>query len=345
MSGPRPRTALERLRDLERAESAAASPRSQRGGGASPPLSASSPERAPATPQRRWGRALAGAGSGLLLLAWKLKGLLLFALSQLKWLLIGLKMLSFGKFATTFATMGLMVWTYSWFFGFGFSFGLVLLILIHELGHGAAARWLGFRVGAPVFVPFFGAFIALRDRVRTTYQDFVIGAGGPVAGTAGGVAALLLARTVPAPTDGLLYAVGYFSLVINLFNLLPIGPLDGGRMTAPVTPLGWVIGGLGLALVLVHAAGVSGHAQPIAVVLVLVVVVMAVRALWRRARGGNGTGALARLAAADARDRARDEPLVTPGQRRVAATVYFGLAAVLVHLTHVLAAGLPRVNS
>lgn len=343
MTDARPRSALERLRELDRARAAGVPPRRDEYAGAIPP-------RAPATVSEAgrargaWGGALGSAVVGAALLLWKLKGALLLLLSQLKWLLVGLKLLSLGKFLTTFLTMGLMVWTYSWFFGYRFALGLVLLILVHELGHGAAARWLGFRVGAPVFIPFLGAFIALRDRVRTTFQDFVIGAGGPLAGTAGGIATILLGRLTDPSTGALLFVVGYFTLVINLFNLLPIGQLDGGRMTAPITPVGWGIGAALLLLATVHAVGMSGQLQAMPSILVLVVVVMGVRAGLRARRAAPPVSALERLAAAEARARGIEEQVVTRGQRRLAALTYFGLATALVYLTHLLPAGLPRVE-
>ncbi len=344
MTEPRPRSALERLHELDRARAAGLPPRRDEGAGAAPPRA---PITAPEAGRARgaWGGALGSALVGGVLLLWKLKGVALLLLSQLKWLLVGLKLLSLGKFLTTFLTMGLMVWTYSWFFGWRFALGLVLLILVHELGHGAAARWLGFRVGAPVFVPFFGAFIALRDRVRTTFQDFVIGAGGPLAGTAGGLAAILLARLAEPSTAALLFVVGYFTLIINLFNLLPIGQLDGGRMTAPITPVGWAIGAGLLLLATVHAVGMSGELQAIPSILLLVVVVMAVRSVLRARRAPPSSSALERLAAADARARGVEEQVVTRGQRRLAALTYFGLATALVYLTHLLPAGLPSVGA
>lgn len=294
-----------------------------------------------ARPPRSWGGWLGGALIGGALLLWKLKGLALLLLSQLKWLLVGLKLLSFGKLFATLSTMGLMIWTYSWFFGWRFALGLVLLILVHELGHGAAARWLGFRVGAPVFVPFFGAFIALRDRVRTTYQDFVIGAGGPLAGTAGGIAAILVSGHLGSEMGGLFFVVGYFTLFINLFNLFPLGQLDGGRMTAPITPVGWGIGAALLVAATIYSTGLAGHVQPLPLILVIVVVAMAARVWWRSRGAAPPTGALERLAVADARVRFAEEQVVTRGQRRLAAIVYFGLATTLVVLTHVLVAGLP----
>jgi hypothetical protein len=184
---------------------------------------------------------------------------------------------------TTFLTMGLMVWTYSWFSGMVFALGLVVLILVH--GSGTGRRPVA-RVprGRAVFVRFFGAFIALRDRVRTTFQDFVIGAGGPLAGTAGGVVTILLGRLTDPGTGALLYVVGYFTLVIK--PLQPPAdrparrrPHDGARHAA-----GWGIGAGLLLLSTVHAAGMSGELQAMPSILVLVVVVMAVRAALR-ARG------------------------------------------------------------
>jgi len=192
-------SALERLQRLELATKAA--------------NDAAGQQAAPSRRPKRgiWGSLLA---AGTLLLG------------KLKFLLGGLKLLSLAKLATTSSTMLLALLVYAQFFGWRFAALFLVLVLVHELGHGLAAKLQGLKVGAPVFIPFFGAFIALKERPKTPFQDFFIGAGGPLAGSAGGIACVAMAPCLPLPWSGLFYSVGYFSLWLNLFNLFPVWQLD-----------------------------------------------------------------------------------------------------------------------
>lgn len=272
---------------------------------------------------------------------WLLAGLLL-TLGKLKFILAGLKFLSFGKLMVTSSTMLLAIVVYAQFYGWRFAAGFVLLILLHELGHGLAARIQGIKVGAPVFIPFFGAFIALKERPKTPYQDFFIGAGGPLAGSAGGLACVLLSQVTPGTWGGLLYAVGYFALWLNLFNLFPVWQLDGARMTAPVSAGAWRAGFVLLLLVVLSAASTAEHLQPMPLILLALVGFRALQTFSKKSALGQPQSALARLEAAEARAHTERGELVSESQRMIAAGVYFGLAAGLVYLTHVLAAGLPK---
>ncbi|MBM4321550.1 MAG: site-2 protease family protein [Deltaproteobacteria bacterium] len=209
----------------------------------------------PGQPRRGQGQksALLGLLAALGLALWKLKGMLLLVLGKLKYLLVGLKLRQLGPLLKSGSTMLLMIWTYSLLYGWSFAAGFVLLLLVHELGHGAAARLVGLRAGAPVFIPFLDAFIALKDQPRSTYQDFLIGAGGPLAGSTGGLCCLAAAGQLGPGPGGLLRALGYFALVVNLFNLMPVWSLDGARTDDPAAhrpPLGdrGDLPGAGLAL-------------------------------------------------------------------------------------------------
>lgn len=170
-------------------------------------------------------------------------------LAKLKFLLVGLKFLKLGKLLLTTATMALSIWVYARFFGLPFAAGFVLLILIHELGHAAAMRLEGIRSGAPVFIPFFGAVIALKDRPLDARQEAVIALGGPVAGA---LASFLAAGLGWLLGSKLLLALGYTGCFMNLFNLLPVPPLDGGRVAAAISRWLWV-GGLAIAIPLAFA--------------------------------------------------------------------------------------------
>ena len=170
-------------------------------------------------------------------------------LAKLKFLLVGLKFLKIGKLLITTVTMVLSIWVYAKFFGLPFAAGFVILILIHELGHAAAMRLEGIRSGAPVFIPFFGAVIALKDQPLDARQEAVIALGGPAAGAA---ASFLAAGLGLFFGSKLLLALGYTGCFMNLFNLLPVPPLDGGRAAAAISRWLWVAG-LAIAIPLAFA--------------------------------------------------------------------------------------------
>jgi Zn-dependent protease len=131
--------------------------------------------------------------------------------------------------------------------GVAFATGFVGLILVHELGHLIAARMEGVSATVPFFVPFAGAAIFLRDHPRDARSEAVIGVGGPITGTIGTLVVLSLAGTFnPSTTLGLLFVrLAYYGFLINLFNMIPMTPLDGGRILGAVSKWFNVVG-LGL---------------------------------------------------------------------------------------------------
>lgn len=144
-----------------------------------------------------------------------------------------------GKFATTGLTMVISVFAYALVFGLWYAVGFVLLILVHELGHYVAARQRGLDVGVPTFIPFVGAWIQLKDLPHDAETEAYVGIAGPVAGTAGALACYFLARRYDS---ALLLALSYPGFFLNLFNLIPVAPLDGGRITAILSPRVWLAG-------------------------------------------------------------------------------------------------------
>lgn len=152
------------------------------------------------------------------------------------WLLAAGKM---GKLLTTCGTMLISIVVYSWVFGWRYAVGFVLLIFFHEMGHYAAARRRGINVGAPTFIPFVGAWIALKELPHDVETEAYIGFAGPLAGTAAALACYFIARDNGSQ---LLLALAYSGCMINLFNLIPISPLDGGRITAIISPKVWLAG-------------------------------------------------------------------------------------------------------
>jgi Zn-dependent protease len=178
--------------------------------------------------------------------------IVVLGLSKAKGLLGLLKLASLSKFALSMGSMVLMIWLYASRFGAAFAVGFVVLLLIHELGHGWAIRREGLEAGYPVFIPFFGAMISLRGQPRDAEQEAVIAYGGPVAGTLASVAC----GAVGVWTDSLFWiALAHTGLFMNLFNMLPIRPLDGGRVAYAFSKRAWLVGaGLLTALFLVTKA-------------------------------------------------------------------------------------------
>lgn len=146
--------------------------------------------------------------------------------------------------------MLLSVFTYSLLFGWWYATGFVLLIFFHEMGHYIAARQRGLDVGLPAFIPFVGAWIQLKELPHSVETEAYVGLAGPYAGT---IASLVCYLVAGHYNSQLLYAISYAGFIINLFNMLPMSPLDGGRITAIISPKMWFIGApLLIALFLYH---------------------------------------------------------------------------------------------
>lgn len=125
----------------------------------------------------------------------------------------------------------------------------MLLIFVHEMGHAVAMRLEGIPAGAPVFIPFVGAFVAMQGRPRNAAVEAKVAMAGPVAGSLAAWATLWAGVELGQP---LLQALGHTAVLINLFNLVPVSPLDGGRIVTAFTRTYWVIGyavGVGALLV------------------------------------------------------------------------------------------------
>src|SRR5437899_7123819 len=133
----------------------------------------------------------------------------------------------------TGGSMFLTIWLYAQAWGWWYALGFVLLIFVHECGHLLAARRIGLKVGAPVFIPFMGAFIALKEAPPNAWIEAQVGIGGPLLGTAGAAVCLGLGMATGNP---LFRALAYSGFFLNLFNLAPIGFLDGRRIVTAFSP-------------------------------------------------------------------------------------------------------------
>src|ERR1700704_7031726 len=181
------------------------------------------PERRPLW--RRLGAAAVAIGALIANFAAKLK-LLLVALPKLKLL-------------TTSGSMLVSIAAYSLFFGWTFAVGFVVLLLVHEMGHVIQLRREGIRASAPMFIPFLGAVVAARSLGDNATAEARVGLAGPVLGSIGAAAFI---RIWHATGNDIWRALAYTGFFLNLFNLLPVVPLDGGRAMAAMSPWMWVVG-------------------------------------------------------------------------------------------------------
>jgi Zn-dependent protease len=189
-------------------------------------------------------------------------------LLKFKSILIALK---FGKFATTIISMFVMIWVYATQFGWWYAFGFVLLIAVHEGGHVVAARRAGIKVSTPIFIPFVGAFISMKQQPTNARTEAIIAAGGPVIGSIGAFVCLAIGVLFQS---NLLLALAYTGCLINLFNLVPVHPLDGGRIVSAISPRMWLIGIPVLIIILIK------YPNPITILMVILGAYQAYR-IWR----------------------------------------------------------------
>ena len=134
--------------------------------------------------------------------------------------------LKFGVAALKFGSIFIAVGGYALIWGWSFAVGFVLLILVHELGHYFEARRQGLRPSLPVFIPFLGAYVAIRDARIGPWPHAMISIAGPFVG---GLGAALVWAAGDLTDSNLLRALAYTGFLLNLFNLIPIGILDGGQ--------------------------------------------------------------------------------------------------------------------
>jgi Zn-dependent protease len=145
---------------------------------------------------------------------------LLFVLTKGKLLIAGL--LKGGTFLSMLMSVG-VYWTA---FGWKFAVGIVVSIYVHEMGHVAMLRRYGIRAGAPMFIPSLGDFIRLKQHLATPSEDARVGLAGPMWGLAAAVGAGTVSLLAGWPSWAAIAHVGAW---LNLFNLMPIWQLDGGR--------------------------------------------------------------------------------------------------------------------
>ena len=258
-----------------------------------PPVYEPDPPPPPSPPQKPKGpigRALSAIGA--------------FLVAVGKWLYPAFKLLKFGKIFLTMGTMLLSIWFYSIAFGWPFAVGFVVLILVHEMGHVFVAWRQGLEITAPIFLPGMGAIILSKRFVGNAWSQAIMGIGGPVAGA---ISSVVCVGIYLVTHNGLFAALAISGFFINLFNLLPVPPLDGGWITGAVSPLLW-----GLGLVALLAMTIAGYmTNP----LVWILVILSLPRLW--------------TAWTHRKDPEYQRLQATPRQRVVMGVCYLSLAAFL----------------
>jgi Zn-dependent protease len=255
------------------------------------PPGATAPEPAP-EPQRGWRRLF-----GPLIIAF---GLLV------KYGKFGLLFAGKAKILTTSGSMLVSVAAYSLIWGWRFALGFVLLLLVHEMGHVIQLRREGIEASAPMFIPFLGAVVAAKSLGDDASAEARVGLAGPVLGTLGAIAVFVAGESLDSEFLRALAFTGFF---LNLFNLIPLTPLDGGRAMAAMSPWMWFVG-------LFLAVGFAfAFPNPIIILIVLVGVWDTFRR-WKALKAGG--------------DEQRSYYRVRPRTRLLVLAVYLGLIAVCV---------------
>jgi Zn-dependent protease len=223
--------------------------------------------------------------------------LILLGLTKLKWVLVIFKFKAFTTFATLLVSLGV----YAMAFGLPFAAGFIALLFIHEMGHALIMRQQGIKATPVLFIPFMGAVIGMKEMPKNVYAEAQMALGGPILGSLGALGCIALWQATGAPIFIALAMSGFW---LNLFNLIPVSPLDGGRAMAAISPWGWLVG-LGLMLLLflrIHS-----------IFLGLIMIVGGLE-VFNRLRARHN-------------DRAYYE--ATLQQRAIITAIYFGLAAML----------------
>ncbi len=147
------------------------------------------------------------------------------------------------KILTTSGTMLVSIGAYALIWGWKFGVGFVLLLLVHEMGHVIQLRREGIEASAPMFIPFLGAVVAAKSLGEDALAEARVGLAGPILGTLGAAAVVPLYWLTG---NELFIALAFVGFFLNLFNLLPVVPLDGGRAMAAMAPWMWFAGFAGL---------------------------------------------------------------------------------------------------
>ena len=208
------------------------------------------------------------------------------------------------KFIGTALSGLVSIAAYALLWGWWFAVGLVVLLFVHEMGHVLEARRQGLPASAPMVIPFLGALITLKQLPHDVWREARVALAGPIVGSIGAAAFWIVGALTQRDFFTAMAYVGFF---LNLFNLLPIAPLDGGRAVAALHPAFWLVG-------LVALVGLLFITPNPILILILVIGGLEVWNRWRH------------------RDtpEAREYYTISVGKRVAVGVTYLGLAALLV---------------
>ncbi len=210
------------------------------------------------------------------------------------------------KLLTTAGTMLVSIAAYGFVFGWTFAVGFVALLFIHEMGHVIQLRREGVKAGAPTFIPFLGAVISARSLGDNALAEARVGLAGPILGS---IASAVCVVVWLATGSDIWRALAFTGFFLNLFNLLPVVPLDGGRAMAAMAPWMWIVGFLALIPLAVV------FPNPI-MLLIILFAGLETHRRWRQRRTGG--------------EQQRAYYRVKPLDRALVALVYLSLVALLV---------------
>jgi len=210
-----------------------------------------------------------------------------------------------------------IVYYFALFHNVTIAVGFVVLMLIHEMGHVFAMRYYRLSASPPIFIPFMGALINMRESPRNALVESIVGMGGPFLGTIGALACYGVAIHSHNPLfREELLVVAQLGFMLNLFNLLPVPPLDGGRITAAISPWFWIPGLIGLGVMIYQELRAGGGFGLVILCLVFFYAFPRIRATLK-AKG-------------------RDIPYyrISRAASWGMALLYFGLGGVLIYMFH-----------
>ncbi|HEY0143511.1 MAG TPA: site-2 protease family protein [Thermoanaerobaculia bacterium] len=260
----------------------------------------------PTTPRRTLPKVLSGLVLLLGLTIVKLKGVLLLAFEKVRLLLVN-PFEGFGtiQYAVAGGSFVVTIVAYATQYRLAVVVGFVVITLIHEIGHAIAIRAKGLRAGFMVFIPFIGGAVTLKDQPRSVFDDALIGLAGPFAGTLASLVALQIYKWNGEPVWLLIAFLGF---ALNLINLVPLGMLDGGRISAAITKWMWLLGGAAVVYKLID------QPNPLTILIAILAAFQVYASILR-----------------EREDKSFYE--VTGGQRAAIAVAYFSLVIFLGHQT------------
>jgi Zn-dependent protease len=183
------------------------------------------------------------------------------------------------KFLPAAVTAIISAAVYAWIFGWPFAIGLVISLFIHEMGHALVMRLKGIPTGGLIFVPLLGAAVTMQRMPQNAKDEAEIGIAGPIAGGLAASFCLFMAQSNP---HSVWAPLAYFGFFINLFNLVPIVPLDGGRVLAAIDRRLWIVG-----FIILIGYMIWTWLQGSFNIILLMIVVIAGFQLWSRGSNNN----------------------------------------------------------